>query len=239
MNKQNKIIVGVIALVLALTVGYALFNSSLTINGTAKASGEFAIKFKEVGEIRESGSKGATAEITGSNNEVLTVNVPNLEYPTSYVEIPVTVVNDGTIDGKLTGITVENLETDDIKVTYSGISDGEVFKQQEEKPMLIKIMWKDNSEVDTSNLTFQIGLKYQQITVADITNTSSSNTNKCTTFDKKDTYSVGDVIALCNNETGKSEDFYVIKDNGDTVTALAKYSLLVGNTFSFKTFSSR
>ena len=30
--------------------------------------------------------------------------------------------------------------------------------------------------------------------------------------------------------TNKSEDFYVIKDNGDTVEALAKYNLLVGST---------
>lgn len=175
MNKQNKIIVGVIALVLALTVGYALFNSTLTINGTAKASGEFIIKFKEIGEIKESGSKGATAQITGGNNEILSVNVPNLEYPTSYVEIPVIVVNDGTIDGKLTGITVENLETDDIKVTYSGISEGEVFKQKEEKTMLIRITWVDNSVVEASNLKFQIGLKYQQITVSDIETTPVDN----------------------------------------------------------------
>ena len=44
---------------------------------------------------------------------------------------------------------------------------------------------------------------------------------------------MGDVIALCNSSTGKSEDFYVISDNGSTVTALAKYNLYVGDIVQY------
>ena len=62
----------------------------------------------------------------------------------------------------------------------------------------------------------------------------------CTEFTKKDTYEVGDVISFCNKNArytnsdgvyvkGKSEDFYVISDNGDTVTALARYNLMAGS----------
>lgn len=47
----------------------------------------------------------------------------------------------------------------------------------------------------------------------------------CTKFTKKGTYIVGDVIALCNKKTGKSEDFNVINDNGTKVTMLAMYNL--------------
>lgn len=50
---------------------------------------------------------------------------------------------------------------------------------------------------------------------------------------KKDTYRVGDVIALCNNDTKVSEDFYVISDNGSTVTALAKYNLYINDIIIF------
>ena len=67
--------------------------------------------------------------------------------------------------------------------------------------------------------------------------------NGCTTdYVKKasnETYEVGDVISFCNKNArytnkdgvlvkGKSEDFYVIGDNGDTVSALASYNLMVG-----------
>ena len=37
MKKQNIAIIGVVALVLAIAVGYALFSETITINGTATA----------------------------------------------------------------------------------------------------------------------------------------------------------------------------------------------------------
>ena len=43
MNNKNKILVGCLALLLALSVGYALFNQSVLITGTATAKGEFGI----------------------------------------------------------------------------------------------------------------------------------------------------------------------------------------------------
>ena len=41
MKKKNMIIIGVIALILAVSVGYALFSNTLTINGSATAKGDF------------------------------------------------------------------------------------------------------------------------------------------------------------------------------------------------------
>lgn len=43
MKKKNMIIIGVIALILAVSVGYALFSDTLTINGSATAKGDFSI----------------------------------------------------------------------------------------------------------------------------------------------------------------------------------------------------
>ena len=43
MNKKNKILVGCLALLLVLSVGYALFSETITINGTATAKGNFDI----------------------------------------------------------------------------------------------------------------------------------------------------------------------------------------------------
>ena len=78
--------------------------------------------------------------------------------------------------------------------------------------------------------------------------------NKCTVVADEDKYdpsksseeNIGKMISFCNNDViykyngelvkGKSEDFYVIKDNGDSVTALARYNLMVGKvagTFSY------
>ena len=45
MNKKNKILVGCLALLLVLSVGYALFSETITINGTATAKGSFGFEY--------------------------------------------------------------------------------------------------------------------------------------------------------------------------------------------------
>ena len=39
MNNKNKILVGCLALLLVMTVGYALFSETITINGIVRAKG--------------------------------------------------------------------------------------------------------------------------------------------------------------------------------------------------------
>lgn len=43
MNRNNKILVGVLAFIVAMTIGYALFSDKITITGTAKAKGDFSV----------------------------------------------------------------------------------------------------------------------------------------------------------------------------------------------------
>ena len=239
MNKQNKIIVGVVALILALTVGYAIFSQSLNISGTAKAQGNLDIVFSEVGEISPHGTNKPTATIT-ENGRKLELSEITLDYPTAYVDIPVTIVNNGTVDGILESITVENLETDDIYVSIIGIENNQVVKVYKENDdttkvkATVRVEWLDKTDTKTESVKdIVVTLNAKQLVKEVVTTSSSSSDNNCTTFTKKDTYEVGDVIAFCNANTGKSEDFYVIKDNGDTVTALAKYNLMVGNKFDY------
>lgn len=53
----------------------------------------------------------------------------------------------------------------------------------------------------------------------------------CEFIERKDKYDVGDRISLCNYETGKSEKFYVISDDGENITALAEYNLMIGDDY--------
>ena len=43
LSKNNKILIGCLALLLAMSVGYALFSDTITINGSATAKGDFEI----------------------------------------------------------------------------------------------------------------------------------------------------------------------------------------------------
>ena len=59
MKKQSIAIIGVIAFVLAVAVGYALFSETLTVTGTATATGDFDVEFTKVGTITKVGYTGA------------------------------------------------------------------------------------------------------------------------------------------------------------------------------------
>ena len=166
MKKQNIAIIGVIAFVLAVAVGYALFSQTLTINGTATAKGSFDVQFATATIQKEVGSTGATATIS-EDKATLTVNVPKLEYPGAYVEIPVTVKNVGTIPAKLIEITETGLTTDaSVKVSYTGLTElkDQQVDQNGTQSFTIKVMWDAASNKNSENVVFNIRLNYQQIT---------------------------------------------------------------------------
>ena len=48
MNNNKKIIIGVLALLVVMTMGYALFNETVNVGGTANASGDLAYKISVV-----------------------------------------------------------------------------------------------------------------------------------------------------------------------------------------------
>lgn len=244
-SSKSKIIVGVIAFFLVLSVGYALFSRSLNLSGTAKAEGSFDIIFDRVEKITEEGSKGATATIEETKKHNLEVVVPELQYPGAYASVDTVIKNVGSVDAVLKGIivkdvngneiNVDELSSDDIEVTFTGVAKNEVMKPNDEKKITLMFKWKRESVNPSSSVTFEITMQYEQAVGSEETTSSiAGETGKCTEFTKKDTYSVGDVVALCNSDKGKSEDFYVTSDNGSTVTALAKYNLLVGNIYDME-----
>ncbi len=134
MKKQNIAIIGVIAFVLAVAVGYALFSQTLTINGTATAKGSFDVIFQLTNDANDTeltykstcnagykycdnntyvfdktDATEATAPKTAvaaltDSNHTLTITVDKLTYPGATITVPFRVKNVGTIDAKLKSI---------------------------------------------------------------------------------------------------------------------------------------
>lgn len=168
MKKQSVAIIAVVALVLAVAVGYALFSETLTINGTATAQGTFDMEFTTATVSNEVGSTGTTAVIADDKNS-LTITVPKLEYPGAYAEIAVTVTNKGSIPAKLDSIEETGLTTDaSVKVSYTGLNElkGQVVNQNETQTFNVKVMWDAASNASSENVTFTIKLNYSQITAS-------------------------------------------------------------------------
>ena len=163
MKKQNLVLVIIVAFILTVSVGYAVFNENIVVDGTASASGKFNIIFKDAVITSEVGSTGSLAEI---NNDVLEITVPKLEYPGAYVLFEVTVQNTGTIPATLLSIDKENLTTDNnVKISYEGLDEliNTEIIQNGTQSFTIKVMWDVNSTAASSNVNFSIKLNYQQV----------------------------------------------------------------------------
>ena len=110
-----------------------------------------------------------------------------------------------------------------------------------------KVTNEDLAGIPAGGLTISLknyGLTFEQSDELANMPTTTKWINGCTTdYVKKasnETYEIGELISFCNENArytnsdgvyvkGKSEDFYVISDNGDTVSALASYNLMVGS----------
>ena len=248
MEKERRtkalVIVVLLIVIAGLTIAFAALSTTLNINGTAYLdAAKWGIRFENLSSPTKIGSATTTgtakieetkaAEITGMN--------VSLSTPGDKVTYTVDLVNKGTINAKIdkiekTVLTSEQQKYLIFKVTDKDgreVSEGDILSAGETRNLTITIEFiKDLTKGDLPKQTSTISLSYRLnfVQTDEKATTSDSSKQACTSFDKKDTYNVGDVIALCNTSTNKSEDFYVIKDNGDTVTALAKYNLLVGNT---------
>ena len=169
MKKQSIAIIGVIAFVLAVAVGYALFSEKLTINGTATAKGDFDVEFTSVGTPTCSGFSGtceaATLGTISDDKNTLTITVNKLQYPGAYVEIPVTVTNKGSIPAVLKSIEETGLTTDaSVKVSYTGLTElkDQEVAQNGTQNFTVKVMWDENSNTSSENVKFTIKLNYEQ-----------------------------------------------------------------------------
>lgn len=171
MKRQSVLIIGVISFLIAISIGYAIFSENLEVNGTASAQGTFDVEFTSIGEptclgLTSTCDANSLASISSDKN-TLNVTVNKLEFPGSYVTIPITITNKGTIPAILKNIEEQNLRADtSVKVSYIGLEEnqGKRLSQNETQTFTIKVMWDENSNMSSSDVQFSIRLNYEQIT---------------------------------------------------------------------------
>ena len=106
LSKNNKILIGCLALLLVMSVGYALFSDTITINGSATAKGDFNLvttcdmdaEALELAQLRDMGS--STNPKISCEGNVVNASA-TLDYPGSIKYFRVMVTNTGTIRAKL------------------------------------------------------------------------------------------------------------------------------------------
>ena len=235
MNNKRNTLIGVLLLLVVMTIGYALFSETVTIGGTAKGEGNLSLDFYNPDgttgfdiKVNGVGSSG-TAKIDPSR-KTLKVTA-SFDYPTAYVEIPVKIKNTGDIDlyvsdvnvdgtavfdygdGPETEGLIENIGYDSNLFTYEGIKKHDLIKSKSEKNIIIKTKWIEDGWIEEciKSITFDLS-------ISGVQEINDNNTGLPVSPYK---YAVGNELCL----NGQEDCFNVIKDNGDSVTMLAKYNL--------------
>ncbi len=172
-SKKHTAIIVLIVLLLALAIGYAAFSSTLTINGTVTASGDWDVKFQSATLKNAEGgndtSHGA-ATIEGTNDETITANI-TLAYPGDGVLLEAVVVNEGNTPAKLENIQITDPTSSDIIVTEAIPVVNEVLAVGGKCTAQYFIQWNpESTATEIEEQTFTVTYEYTQDTeTVDIT----------------------------------------------------------------------
>ena len=232
-NKKISIVL-IIVLLVAVTIGYAVLNTTLNINGKSSISkNTWDLYFDNV--VVNDGSVEATKIPTISDKTTVDFEV-SLNLPGDYYEFTVDVVNNGTIDAMIESIektpvlTTEQEKYLNYTITYANdeqITTKQLVKKEETLKLKVKVELR--KDVDPSDLPDVGDVLYLSFTVnyvqADESGVEVSDeifVAVAPTIISGDLATVGSEIAYGN------EHFYVTKSDASTVTLFAKYNLYVG-----------
>lgn len=157
-KKTKVLLVGIVAFLLVMAVGYAIFSETINISGSAATTGSFDVEIISA-EITEVGSSNATATISEDKN-TLTLSAPDLKYPGASVEYTITIKNVGSLAAKLKTIT-KSADNDVIKVTYEDIAENDVIAVKDSKTFKVTVTWDGKSNT-SSSLSYSIDLLFEQ-----------------------------------------------------------------------------
>lgn len=163
MKKQNLFIVLAVLCILTLAIGYSIFRTNVDVNGRMASSDNLDVIFTKIGDIVQEGSKNASAFISADSKRV-TINVPNLLYKGSYVIVPISLKNVGTIPARLESINEYGIGDDSqVKVTYTGIGiSNEILNPGDEQNFNVKVYWA-RSSINELNNKYEFVIKFNYV----------------------------------------------------------------------------
>ena len=172
MNYKKKYGLLIIVMLLLISVGYALINTTLKLNGSSKIKkARWDIYFDKVEH-----ESGVTSTETKIDDKKTTVSFDiDLEKPGDYYQFNVDTVNDGTIDAiidstELTGLTNTTKEIIDYDVTYSdgsSVNKCDTLNSGDRKTLLVKVKYFDDVKEEellenNENLKLKFKINYVQ-----------------------------------------------------------------------------
>ena len=233
-RKTLYIVLGIVMIsVFTLTVVYAALSTTLNISGNAEvSSASWDIHLNNV----QLNSQSATTVAPTITNSTTATFSTTLTKPGDFYEFTIDVVNNGSIDAMIDSVT----KTPELSATQKKYlnyiveyQNGEAIttKQLVAKKSFVRLkvkveFRKDISASDlpqtsnTLNLAFIVNYVQSDETG---TNVKDDGVKKVLDIVSGDLETVGSEVAIGD------EHFYIMKNDGENITMLAKYNLHVGN----------
>ena len=184
MNKSNKILIGVLSFVVVCVVGYALFSETITVTGTATASGDFSFEKKcFAGDSRnvyqDLKQGGYGTESCTVNGDTVSIS-SELLYPSAQRLYTIEMKNTGAIDGmvkvnealfpdqastlqiKSVSLELYNKSDDTLYKTYNYLTDDTPGDYGETFPVHLALLTKEGQLLITDELLLSSGRVYQK-----------------------------------------------------------------------------
>ena len=243
MKRKNKSICALFFIValLCISVGYAVLNSTLTINGKSSISkNTWSVHFENI-KITD-GSVTASVEPTILNNTTISNFELTLDKPGDFYEFTVDVKNTGTIDAMIDSVVKIPDLTDTQKkylnyvISYQNeqeIIEKQIVKHDSFVRIKVRVEYKKDlvsSDLPTESETLTLGLNINYVQADD------SGTE---VFGRGITFVDGDINEIGTVVTIGTEKFYTIGTEAGNVKLLSMYNLEVGyeiTNINFDTF---
>ena len=232
---QLFILLVLVCLIGTMTIAYAILSVTLNINGNAEVTAaSWDIHLDNI-KVTSGSVNNASISITSPTTATFSIE---LITPGDFYEFTIDVVNDGSIDAMIDGVTKMSMLTESQSkylnyiVEYQNgesINTKQLVSKNSRVRLKVRIEFRNDispldlpMQEETLNLAFTVN--YVQ---ADTSGTSVRNLGKeILSIVSGDLETVGSEVAI------EDQHFYIISSDEDSITMLAKYNLYVGSECS-------
>ena len=160
--KKNIIISFLVAIVCIMAIGYATFQTTLNITGTASITSDWNIKITDVTTKNVIGDATKAFEPVVSDTAVTFKT--NLVSPGDSMTYEVTISNEGNVDAKVESIEMTDSKNPAIVFQTSGINENDLLEVGQKQTYNVIVSYSDTitSQPEEISATLTVKLNYVQ-----------------------------------------------------------------------------
>jgi len=144
MNKKI-LLIGLIIIVVTMSIGYAIYSTSLKVTGTGNIDSNFNIEVTGIKEDKKEGKAISITEPTYTKTSA-TFNT-KLSREKDNIEYKVEISNKGSIDGKIEKIEIIN-PNEQVLVETRGIEKGQILKAGETLEYIVRVCIPEGTKIN-------------------------------------------------------------------------------------------